>query len=120
MPTDAHSWIDWGTRLRAHMKEKRLRAVVVADALKMSESALRSWINGNRELNLHDFFRLCAAVKADPSQILFGRPSFSPEQRKQIGEMVATMLEQDPATNPQYTPMIGRLQKDLNHKRGKK
>lgn len=44
----------------------------IADAMEMSESALRHWLNGTREPNLSDFVKLCQVVKADACQILFG------------------------------------------------
>lgn len=114
------SWKKWGERVRAHMQDKRLRTVKVAHKLKMSEPGLRSWLNGNREINLSDFFRLCDAIEADCQQILFGRPTITAEQRKQIGEFVASVLDQDPASQPGYKQFIGGLQKDLNGRRGKK
>lgn len=65
-------WRDWGARFRKHCRDKKINNVFLADKLEMSESGVRSWVNGNREINLSDFFRLCTAASVEPSQILFG------------------------------------------------
>lgn len=69
------SWVDWPKRLRAHVKDKRLRWGKVADQLGITEGALRHWLNGRNQVNLIDFFTLCGIVGADPRAILFGEPS---------------------------------------------
>lgn len=99
------------------MKERMLSTEAAAAILGMSESALRSWINGNREINLTDFFRLCAAIKADPRQMLFGSPALSAEQRQALGEVVASVLENDVALHPNYSRFVDRLQKDLTKRK---
>ena len=119
VPWRDQSWTSWGQRIRIHMRERRLRPMKVADKLKISEPALRSWINGHREINLSDFFRLCLVIEADPHLMLFGKPSLSAEQRAKIGQFMASILEADTSLNPSYHSLIGKLQKDLNGKRGK-
>lgn len=113
-------WKSWGQRIRVHMKEKRLRPVNVAAKLDMSDSALRSWLNGNRDINLSDFVRLCDAIKADPRQILFGSVGLTAEQKLALGQRVVEILEADTASNSHYPGLVSKLQKDLNHKRGKR
>lgn len=88
----------------------------VAAKLGMSEPGLRSWLNGNRQINLSDFIRLCEAVKADPRQMLFGAPYLSPEQRQVLGEAVAHILENDTAANPHYPPFVKGLQRDMKRR----
>lgn len=113
-------WKSWGQRIRVHMREKKLRPVNVAASLEMSDSALRSWLNGTRQINLSDFFRLCDVVKADPRQMLFGSPGLSPEQRQALGEAVANLLENDTAVHPNYPQLVQRLQKDLTSRKSKR
>jgi transcriptional regulator with XRE-family HTH domain len=63
-------WADWGKRFRAGCRGKTTTRQV-AEKLGLAESTVRSWINGTRELNLTDFFRLCGAAGLDPALILF-------------------------------------------------
>lgn len=79
-------WQDWGTRFRHACRDKPtpLTTKDVADRLGMAESSVRSWLNGTREINLSDFFRLCDAVGIDPATVLFSGqidPAFSLVQR---------------------------------------
>jgi transcriptional regulator with XRE-family HTH domain len=64
-------WQDWGTRFRNGCREKGTSTRKVSEKLDLAESTVRSWINGTREINLSDFFRLCAAAGLDPASILF-------------------------------------------------
>jgi transcriptional regulator with XRE-family HTH domain len=82
------TWEGWGERLRRHKKAKGLKWGDIADKLQMSEVGIRKWINGDNDINLVDFFRLCAAMDADPIQILFGRAALNDEQRKMLSELV--------------------------------
>jgi len=65
-------WMRWGVRFRTALKLKHLNLSKIAEALDMHESSVRSWVNGNREVNLADFFRLCDAADIDAREILFG------------------------------------------------
>jgi hypothetical protein len=46
----------------------------LAAKLDMHPNSIRAWINGNRDLNLVDFFRLCSAGGIDPQAVLFTAP----------------------------------------------
>ena len=61
--------LGWGEKYRKAIKGKYTLAQI-AEKLEMSESALRSWVNGNREINLSDFVRLCASSRLDPAALL--------------------------------------------------
>jgi hypothetical protein len=113
----ADEWKIWGQRIRVHMREKRLRPITVALKLGMSEPALRSWLNGNREINLSDFVRLCVAIKADPRQMLFGSMGLSPEQKQALGQRVVEILETDTASNSHYPKFVRSVQKDLTRRK---
>ena len=113
----ANEWKLWGPRFRAHMRENRLSTRAVAERLRMSESALRSWLNGNREVNVTDFFRLCDVAKADPRRILFGQVSLTTAQKEAVGQRVVEILEADTASLPGYAQPIQPLQSDVNRKR---
>lgn len=72
-------WRNWATRFREDCRQRELSLANVAERLDMAESTIRSWTNGTREINLSDFFRLCAAAGVDPRIVLFG--SEQPEQK---------------------------------------
>lgn len=64
-------WRSWATRFREECRRRELSLGQVAERLDVAESTVRSWTNGNREINLGDFFRLCAAAEIDPQRLLF-------------------------------------------------
>lgn len=114
-------WLDWGRRLRAHVREQPdISWAKIARDLDISEAAVRHWCNGTRDINLADFFRLCAAAKADPAQILFGRVIVTDDQRRRLGDLVMSVLESDPATTPGYGSLITSIKRDTSAKRPKK
>jgi transcriptional regulator with XRE-family HTH domain len=113
----ANEWKLWGPRFRVHMREKRLSTRDLAERLRMSESALRSWLNGNREVNVTDFFRLCDVAKADPRPILFGRVGLTAAQKRALGQRVVEILEADTVALPNYPQLVQPLQRDLSRKR---
>ena len=111
------SWKSWGLRLRNHLKEHKSSLAKLADKMldedgePIAESTLRSWTNGNRKINLEDFFHACKEAGANPAVILFGRPIMSDAMRKEIGDLVVAALEADPSANPDYGQMITKINK---------
>jgi len=67
--------------------------MVDEDGKPLAESTLRSWTNGNRQVNLADFMTLCVKAGADPALILFGRPLMRPELQKRVEALAQTMME---------------------------
>lgn len=65
--------LKWGTRFRMALKAKDSSLAKLAGHKKVnrSESALRSWTNGTRDINLAEFLQLCDAAEIDPSLVLF-------------------------------------------------
>ena len=113
-----NEWKLWGPRFRVHMRENRLSTRVVAERLRMSESALRSWLNGNRQVNVTDFFKLCDVANADPRRILFGQVGLTAAQKQAVGQRVVEILEADTASLPSYARQLVRpLQRDPSRKR---
>jgi len=113
----ANEWKLWGPRFRVHMRENRLSTRVLAERLSMSESALRSWLNGNREVNVTDFFRLCDVAKTDPKRILFGQVGLSAAQKRALGQRVVEILEADTAAVPSSRQLVQPPQRGLSRKR---
>jgi len=61
----------WGQRFRDRAKERGFSLRQLSEALGVSESTVKSWTNGIRDINLSDFIRLCDAAGLDPAEILF-------------------------------------------------
>lgn len=123
MKQNVDSWKYWGRRLRVHLKEngenlaKLAERMVDDDGKQMAESSLRSWTNGTRKVNLEDFFELCTQAKADPVQILFGRPLMGDQLKSQIGALASSIFGADPAADPDYgkfVASVGRSNKQRN------
>lgn len=61
----------WGTRFRQAAFRKGWTLAKLAEKLEMSESGLRSWTNGHRQINLSEYINLCDTAELDPAVILF-------------------------------------------------
>lgn len=109
MKTDV--WKRWGARFKEHAREKDLNLAKIAELMDLSEPTLRSWTNGNRKINLEDFFALCAAAELNPATILFGMPIMTETQRNAIGQLATSVLEADPAASPNYKGLTKHLKK---------
>lgn len=62
---------DWGARFKRECQLARVSTRQAAEKIGQAESTVRSWINGTRQLNLTDFFRLCDAAGVNPGVVLF-------------------------------------------------
>ena len=113
----ANEWKLWGPRFRVHMRENGLSTRVLAERLRMSESALRSWLNGNREINVTDLFRLCDLSRADPKRILFGQLGLTATQKKVLGQRVVEMFEADTGVLSSSRQLAQPAQRSPNRKR---
>lgn len=114
MKSNNDIWRTWGQRFRNARKEKGLSLRSCALKMELTEGALRHWENGNRNINLEDFFRLCEIADVDPCLILFGAPMLSPEMREslnELGEVSRKLFLADPLSNPNYGSMMRRLKK---------
>jgi transcriptional regulator with XRE-family HTH domain len=60
-----------GARFRNEAARKGVSTKAIAGRVDQAESTVRSWLNGNREVNLTDFFRLCDAAGIEPALVLF-------------------------------------------------
>lgn len=87
----------------------------IAERMGRSESALRSWTNGNREINLSEFFALCAAAEVHPSQALFGGVPLDSETRRRLGELVVGIMDADPAVSQDYRKMSKNLRQTVKN-----
>lgn len=78
------AWKGWPDRIRTAKKAAGMTWADVAEKVGVEEPTIRHWLNGTRNLNLEDFFSLCAAVKADPQTILFGKDSLPGDVRNAL------------------------------------
>jgi transcriptional regulator with XRE-family HTH domain len=62
--------LGWGPRFRYALKAKGLTVADVAEKIGRAESSVRSWLNGNREINLSEFIELCASARLEPAAVL--------------------------------------------------
>jgi transcriptional regulator with XRE-family HTH domain len=62
--------LGWGPRFRYALKAKGLTVADVAEKIGRAESSVRSWLNGNREINLSEFVELCASARLEPAAVL--------------------------------------------------
>lgn len=70
--SDGILWTRWRDRLREKKADARMSDGKIAEAMSVSRQTVNHWLTGRNEINLTDFFRLCAAIKADPCEVLFG------------------------------------------------
>jgi transcriptional regulator with XRE-family HTH domain len=63
--------LGWGAAFRQHAKGKGLSLGQIAERMNLAESTLRSWTNGQRDINLSDYLKLCRAAGIDPAVVLF-------------------------------------------------
>jgi transcriptional regulator with XRE-family HTH domain len=75
-------WRDWTKRLKAkkgQMSDQDI-AAAVAEILsrELSRQAVNNWLNGVREPGFQEFIALCAALNADPAEMLFGQKLAGP------------------------------------------
>lgn len=100
-------WKEWGSRLRAHMKEAGVTQEALAEKMGVTQGAIAHWLKGRREINLAVFFELCAKAGADPQRILFAVPSVGDlaglrkffAENPWVRELSARALDMDDAMN---------------------
>lgn len=99
----------WGVRLRDHLTEngetlanlaKKMRNPKTGD--ERVDVTLRSWLNGNREINLSEFLELCIQAGADPAFILFARPLMREDVNDHLNALVHSLGSADPKAHEAY------------------
>lgn len=110
MQINDEPWRRWPERLKLHVKEKGLQWSQIAADMNVTEGTVRHWRKGVRDINLKDFFQLCAVAQADAYLVLFGRPFFSPEQTKKLTENLNALFS-DPSSHPEYRKFSSDLKR---------
>lgn len=89
-------WERWGIRFRKHYQPRGIKRSVFAEALEVTEAAIRHYENGTRQPKLDDFFKLCELAGADPAVILFGPRALSPDKQRKVREAARILEEMEP------------------------
>lgn len=97
----------WSERFRAHMRRHKLSQDHLGGQLnpQRTQATIGHWLRGIREINLREFFALCAAAGADPREILFGEDSAE--------AALSTLRAKVLATKPDRSPDYGKFEKSL-------
>lgn len=99
-----NNWQAWPTRFKAHYRKGGMTAGDVAGKLDITEAGLRHRLNGTRQVDLPEFFQMCAAIDADPIEILFGGLPLSDEQMASLGQAMHSILWRTDSTTPNQRP----------------
>jgi len=62
---------EWGDRFKSMLRAKNSSLAKLAEKMRRAEPTLRSWTNGTRQINLSEFFEMCAAADIKPAALLF-------------------------------------------------
>jgi transcriptional regulator with XRE-family HTH domain len=96
------AWSEWGKRLKAHMKVEGISQEKVGEHFDVTQGAVAHWLSGRREINLSDFFKLCAFVRADPRRILFGET-----EAVAVLSNLQTVLKENPGIRDMVARPVG-------------
>lgn len=58
-----------GAYLKAYMKEKGIKQSYVADKVGISPQILGAMLNEQRKIEVTEFYGICSAIDADPTQM---------------------------------------------------
>lgn len=61
-----------GAYLKLYMKEKGIKQSYVAEKVNLSPQILGAVLKGQRKLEVSEYYSICAAMGADPTQIAIG------------------------------------------------
>lgn len=93
-------WQGWGKRLKAHMKTAGVTQDALAEKMDVTQGAIAHWLSGRREINLNDYFKLCALAAADPRAVLFGETIPSTSVINELRELITSSPELQNLLNP--------------------
>lgn len=103
----------WGVRLRDHLTENGETLANLAKKMHNPKTGdervdvtLRSWLNGNRQINLSEFLELCIQAGADPAFILFGRPLMREDVNDHLNALVHSLGSADPSAHDAYRKQV--------------
>jgi hypothetical protein len=90
-------WTNWPDRFRAHLARHTIYQAGLGEYMtpKVKPATISHWLTKRRNINLKDFFQLCAAAGADPVKILFGG-DINAVARKQLSSILDSLPDERP------------------------
>lgn len=61
-----------GAYIKAYMKDKGIKQSFVAEKINLSPQILGAMLNGQRKIEVAEFYAICSAMEADPTEIAVG------------------------------------------------
>lgn len=93
------------------MRKNHLSQEALGEAMGVSQGAVGHWLRGFREINLSDFWHLCAAAGADPREILFGETSAQAALDTLRDKVLATSPEKSTSYQKYYKNVRAKVVK---------
>ena len=69
-----------GAYLKAYMKEKGIRQSFIAEKINLSPQILGAMLNGQRKIEVTEFYAICSAMEADPTELAIGAGIYKVQQ----------------------------------------
>ena len=61
-----------GAYIKEYMKDKGIKQSFVAEKINLSPQILGAMLNGQRKIEVAEFYAICSAMEADPTEIAVG------------------------------------------------
>ena len=61
-----------GAYIKAYMKEKGIKQSFVAEKINMPPQILGAMLNGQRRIEVTEFYSMCEAIEANPTEMAIG------------------------------------------------
>ena len=69
-----------GAYLKAYMKEKGIKQSFIAEKINLSPQILGAMLNGQRKIEVSEYFRICEAIDVDPIECAVKEGIFKVQQ----------------------------------------
>lgn len=69
-----------GTYLKAYMKENGIKQSFIAEKVNLSPQILGAMLNEQRKIEVTEFYSICAAIGADPTQMAINAGIYKVQQ----------------------------------------
>lgn len=69
-----------GAYLKAYMKEKGIKQSFVAEKINLSPQILSAMLNGQRKIEVKEYYAICSAMEANPTEIAIGAGIYNVHQ----------------------------------------
>lgn len=69
-----------GAYLKAYMKEKGIKQSFIAEKINLSPQILGAMLNGQRKIEVTEFYAICSAMEADPTKLAISAGIYKVQQ----------------------------------------